>query len=858
MANFEPVDFDPFEGDALTGGPFSSAKTKITVRPQSPYAGAIGKVESGHNYRALGPVTRDGDRAYGFAQVMGKNVGPWTQEILGRRMTPQEFLDSDDAQNAVFNAKFGGYVKKYGPEGAARAWFAGEGGMNDPNRKDILGTSVADYARKFNGAMGSQPPQAGSFAPQQQPQQQPQVSPQAVAQRAPPAAAPQFVPVDHDPFAEPPGPSAGDYATDIAKSAGVGVGKGVIGLGGAVGDLSNLGAAGLAKASEYLQKTLGLPKDHFLFANPLPDEAKAALRSILDYVPTSQNITKQVEGVTGEFYKPQTRPGEYAQTVGEFLPGAMLGPGGMARNAMTFGVVPGLASEAAGGMVKGTAAEPWVRGGTALATGAIGGLATAPGNVANTVNRAAQGVTRQQVEAAERLFQEAQAMGVPITRAEAIQAVTGGASSFGNLQRVVEGQGGMRDTFAARPAQVDAGAGQAFDAITPAAPNPSTIGPAVGTAAEGTINDVRGIINQASEPYYAAAAAQRIPAAEMGRLRMAPGWREARDAVRNDPQLARYVQGLPDNSVGFVNEVKKYLDTAAENAASPVNQQRNMQRSAGYGQDAELVRTTAESISPEYATALAIQRQAREQYLQPLLDGPLGKLASRDITTQKAIEALFPTKPVANSAHEIETAVRALSQRNPNAARQLVRAHAESVFNETTQRLQTGANEFGGAKFAAVLRGNPQQAANLEAAVRALPNGDQIWGGLDRFLTILEAQGTRQRIGSQTAFNQEALQDLRQGNLISEAGATVASGGFKLPSKMKDRIERWRLGQNVDELARLFTEPNAGREFGRLANAPSSGAQATASFLRIVGLARQAAADREPTKVTVNPSAYKP
>lgn len=661
----------------------------------------------------------------------------------------------------------------------------------------------------------------------------PQGGPMRVTVR-PGDAGPKLEPVDHDPFA---GATAGDVGLDVAKSLGVGAGRGVIGMGGAAGDLSSLGAKGLDAATTFIMDKLGLKKDQ-----PIPDEVKSALKGMLDYVPTAGSITKQAESVTGDFYKPKTRAGEYAQTVGEFIPGALAGPGGMARNALTFGVAPAVTSEFAGSLngVKGTSLEPWVRGAAALATGGAAGIATAPGNVANTINRSAQGLTRQQVEAAEQLFQEAQRAGNPITRPEAIQAVTNGASNFGNLQRVVEGQGGMRENFAQRPGQVEQAAGQAFDSITPAAPNPSAIGPAVGTAAEGAINDVRGAINAASEPYYAAASTVRLTPAEMRQVRSLPGYAEARDAIRNDPQLARYVQGLPEDSVGFLNEVKKQLDQQAQNANRPLAQNPNMQRAAGYGQDATAARTIAENASQDYANALAIQRQAREQFLQPLLDGPLGKLAATDTATKKAISVLFPNNPLPNSAQEIETAVRAVAQRNPYAARQLVRAHAESVFNETTQRLQSGANEFGGAKFAAVLRGNPQQAQNLEAAVRALPSGDQIWTGFDRFLTILEAQGTRQRIGSQTAFNQEVLQDLRQGKLASEAGATIASGGLKLPTKIKDRIERWRLGENVDELARLFTDPNAGREFGRLANAPNSGAQATAAFARIVGLARQA------------------
>jgi hypothetical protein len=153
------------------------------ARANDSYSKAIAANESGGRYDALGPTVPSGDRAYGKYQVMGANVGPWTKEVLGQEMTPQQFVASPQAQEAVFNAKFGQYAQKYGPEGAARAWFAGEGGMNDPGRSDPLGTTVASYGQRFvqngGGAPTGGAPQAATpwpAAPQNGPPQAPQAT----------------------------------------------------------------------------------------------------------------------------------------------------------------------------------------------------------------------------------------------------------------------------------------------------------------------------------------------------------------------------------------------------------------------------------------------------------------------------------------------------------------------------------------------------------------------------------------------------------------------------------------------------------------------------------------------------------
>lgn len=114
------------------------------------YRDAIKSIESSGNYQAQGPVTAGGDRAYGAYQVMGANIGPWTEKHLGKRMTAQEFLADPSAQDTVFDAEFGSYVSKHGnAQDAASMWFSGRPLAKAGNASDGM-TTVPEYVKKFN------------------------------------------------------------------------------------------------------------------------------------------------------------------------------------------------------------------------------------------------------------------------------------------------------------------------------------------------------------------------------------------------------------------------------------------------------------------------------------------------------------------------------------------------------------------------------------------------------------------------------------------------------------------------------------------------------------------------------------
>lgn len=658
------------------------------------------------------------------------------------------------------------------------------------------------------------------------------------------------MPWDNDPIVKPAEAKVG-VVEDVAKSGASGLARGAAGLVGLPGTIAGVLRKGADIAAD---QTVGRAVNYAKtgsFEAPSPPPTIEAMRqnSILNVPDPSEVISGEAltdlaaKAVPGIKYQPQTTAGEYARTVGEFAPG-LLSPGSMAQRVVGGVLAPALLSETAGQATKGTAFEQPARVAGALIGGIGGTLATRPSTAEAALSAGMRGVDETTIAAAGQLMQQAQARGVALTWPEAVaQASNGGGRGMTNMQRVVEGsQGGgdvMGGFMAQRPGQIEVAARREFGNVAPQSQTPSTLGPAVGAAAESRINDVRGAINTATDPLYSAAEKVTLSPQDMARVRALPGYKEAADTVRNTPQLARYVQGLPEDSVGFLNEVKKQLDTSAKASASPINVQQNMQVSAGYGLDAGAVRQAAEAASPEYARALAVQQAARQQFLEPLLQGPLGRIADKSIETRQAISALFPTNPLPGSAGEISDAVSALAKKNPMAARQLVRAHVESVFNESTQALQSGANQFGGAGFVAALKGNPQQAENLSAAVRGVAGPDAA-KGFDTFLDVVSATGQRQRIGSQTAFNQEMQDVLRRGGAIGEAANIAATGGIKLPGKIKDVYDQWRLGKNTEQIARLITDPNALPLFRRLAQEAPGSSRAQAMVARLTSMATQA------------------
>ena len=81
---------------------------------------------------------------------MPGNIGPWSRELLGREITPQQFYQNPQLQEQLVGAKMAQLYQKYGNWGdVASAWFTGGSLQQGANKRDVTGTSGAQYVKKF-------------------------------------------------------------------------------------------------------------------------------------------------------------------------------------------------------------------------------------------------------------------------------------------------------------------------------------------------------------------------------------------------------------------------------------------------------------------------------------------------------------------------------------------------------------------------------------------------------------------------------------------------------------------------------------------------------------------------------------
>lgn len=636
------------------------------------------------------------------------------------------------------------------------------------------------------------------------------------------------------------------YAEDITKSTGAGLARGTGQLIGAPADLSDVGGRGMRwLITKALEKVGAIdPEAGEVLRNPLPGQDYYKTR--LQGMPQSGDLLQGVKSATGlnPHYKAQTLPGEYAGTLAEFAPGAVFGWGTIPQRVAQI-AIPALVSETAGQTARNLVpeAEGALRiGGALLGAGGVG-AAQLNRTPQATIGNAIQGADPAATQRATALIQDAASQGVRLTWDEAIQHATGGATRLSDLRRVVENSRGggsvLKPLMAERPGQVQAAADTAFGSLAPTQMDPVRTGIAAQQAADKAISTTQSAINTATRPLYRAVENQTISPFRQHQLELDPLYNSTIRDLRGDPAINRGVDHLPDYSVGVLDLLQRRIREMAENARAPGQAHTSNLAAANLGNLRSTVIDAAENATGGpaglYGKAREIQSKLRRSVLEPLTEGPVGQIAATKDVLQQG-RAILPTAPPPGSAPIAADTITQIAMRHPEAAANVLHHHLRAAFDEATQNLASGPNQFGGAKFASVIAGNGQQAQNLEAAVRALPNGGERWEGFRRFLDVMEATGQRPQPGSMTAFN-AAEQAQMTGGLVKDIVTAPLSFGTSVVSRLKQFGDQIMMGRNTEQIAKILSDPASGALLERLATAPpgSEVAASLAARLSLMG-----------------------
>jgi hypothetical protein len=341
--------------------------------------------------------------------------------------------------------------------------------------------------------------------------------------------------------------------------------------------------------------------------------------------------------------------------------------------------------------------------------------------------------------------------------------------------------------------------GRFADSISPAAADPYVLGQQSQEAAGNTLNGVRQQINANARPFYDALSHEHMPTAAPAyqALLQDPAYQQGLAAVRGNEVLNGPIAHLPDHNLAVVDAVVKQLDTMAENARpNPTASTGSAQLAAAFDAARSRADELASAASEPWRLSRAMVASGREAFLEPLQGGPMGAI-SKTATTGSQTGALFPSAPLEGAAAQTGQTLQMLP---PQVGAPLVRQHIMNSFNEAAQQNIPGENQYGGAKWAANVAGNPEQERVLQTGVEAV-GGDR--DNLDRLVQIMRATGTRERPGSPTAPNIRAFEELGKAGAVGETVKAVASGPATF-RKIGDLLQGWQTERNADRLAQAI------------------------------------------------------
>lgn len=583
------------------------------------------------------------------------------------------------------------------------------------------------------------------------------------------------VPVSREDFGAVAKPNV--YA-DVAKSAGQGVVKGILGISDAL-------THGLA--------SMGMP-----VIGPLYRSAEAIVNSM--------GYQNKTHDYLANLYKPQTKPGEYAQSATEGATmGAVMGPAG---------IIPGLASGVgaqAGGDIGAQLGYPnagravgAVAGGFApmgIETGIGTVLKPLVGNNAVPAARAAmEGMTAEDFAKAQAMQQQGAGVGVPLSGAES----TGNPQLLG-MQRTLEQQPSsapvMSDFYKNRPQQVQTAATNAQAPLGPSPADPALVGSDIQGAAELALKNAEQQRTNSTVQAYALADKTTVKPEAMAGLvdRMNTLIAQDKTGVISKPLTkARDMLVTKDGTITDIDNLdraKKAIRDMAD--VKPFGEEAGAKEASKYLKNFAAQLDGIMKTSQPYAQAVS-EFAAASPAVQRKIAGTTGALTK---TVDPVSQWQRLVDPQLSRPGTITATAEDLMRTNPDNYRKLVKLGIENDINAALKVTQNPGNQAAGARIATSWYSTPQRLDNVREAVAALDNGADALSALDNVMTVLRQTGYRQNTGSPTASNAAN---------VGALGPSSATNFEIHPLRgLGENLDTAFTARSAKNLAKILTDPNS-------------------------------------------------
>src|ERR1700731_2691790 len=242
-----------------------------------------------------------------------------------------------------------------------------------------------------------------------------------------------------------------------------------------------------------------------------------------------------------------------------------------------------------------------------------------------------------------------------------------------------------------------------------------------------------------------------------------------------------------------------------------------------------------QDISPAIKNARTIYAQLSSELVDPLLKGPVGKIAGRGADAQKeAVVSRVASEFSGKNAtpERINLIGDQLSKVDKTAVPNVVRSVLEDALNKAMKPERGRTATAVGINFRDALEGTPQQKANLEAMVRQAAkaqgqNPDTMYQGVRRLMDVLDATG---RLMAPAAATKAGTAEAA-GKVAADMVLDLHTPGVK---GIINTVKDWTRRGTYAKLAEVFTsaDPRAMEKLVNLEPTDPKYIQQAASILR--------------------------